>query len=325
MQQRSNSQLVFPQQNGNFQPQQQPQQQQQQQQKLLRLNSGIFQQMSSTSSHAPIVRRVSSGSVRPNSSAPQSQTTTTTGTTTPPPGNNLTMTTTTASLVNSVATLLPVLENIQSQNIHRKLDRSQSEPAKIIQVPQIINSSRYKTELCRPYEESGSCKYGDKCQFAHGSHELRNLARHPKYKTELCRTFHTIGFCPYGPRCHFVHNAEEARPTVAQMQAIQRRPTPLNIAPPFPGSVSGTPSPSSSLSQSPTTSYSSFFSEDNSSMPCDSLSNPSPPPNSSPFAYRPQVTGPRSTSNSPEPNNNVNDDRLPVFNLMGLSLEDLLA
>ncbi|XP_014471862.1 PREDICTED: protein TIS11 [Dinoponera quadriceps] len=83
---------------------------------------------------------------------------------------------------------------------HRKLDRSVSEP-----------TSRYKTELCRPFEESGACKYGDKCQFAHGYTELRNLARHPKYKTEPCRTYHSSGFCPYGPRCHFIHNFEEAR------------------------------------------------------------------------------------------------------------------
>jgi tristetraprolin len=83
---------------------------------------------------------------------------------------------------------------------HRKLDRSVSEP-----------TSRYKTELCRPFEESGACKYGDKCQFAHGYNELRNLARHPKYKTEPCRTYHSSGFCPYGPRCHFIHNFEEAR------------------------------------------------------------------------------------------------------------------
>ncbi|XP_026858385.2 LOW QUALITY PROTEIN: mRNA decay activator protein ZFP36L2-like [Electrophorus electricus] len=75
-----------------------------------------------------------------------------------------------------------------------------------------INSTRYKTELCRPFEENGACKYGEKCQFAHGYHELRSLSRHPKYKTEPCRTFHTIGFCPYGPRCHFIHNAEERRP-----------------------------------------------------------------------------------------------------------------
>lgn len=96
---------------------------------------------------------------------------------------------------------------------HRKLDRSISEPAEKPR-PNQANSSRYKTELCRPFEESGSCKYGDKCQFAHGMHELRNLTRHPKYKTELCRTFHTTGFCPYGPRCHFIHNSEETKKTV---------------------------------------------------------------------------------------------------------------
>nr|ALK28654.1 zinc finger protein 36 C3H type-like 3 [Nyctomys sumichrasti] len=69
-----------------------------------------------------------------------------------------------------------------------------------------VTSERYKTELCRPFEESGVCRYGNKCQFAHGSHELRTLVRHPKYKTEPCRTFHSSGFCPYGTRCHFIHN-----------------------------------------------------------------------------------------------------------------------
>lgn len=100
---------------------------------------------------------------------------------------------------------------------HRKLDRSASEDLingnhhhnSNERGGRGVNSSRYKTELCRPFEENGHCKYGDKCQFAHGMHELRNLSRHPKYKTERCRTFHTIGFCPYGPRCHFIHNEEE--------------------------------------------------------------------------------------------------------------------
>ena len=73
------------------------------------------------------------------------------------------------------------------------------------------STSRYKTELCRPYQEYRVCKYGDKCQFAHGIHDLRILPRHPKYKTELCRTYHSTGFCPYGPRCHFIHSLEEAR------------------------------------------------------------------------------------------------------------------
>ena len=73
-----------------------------------------------------------------------------------------------------------------------------------------VNTSRYKTEMCRPFQENGSCKYGDKCQFAHGLSELRTVTRHPKYKTDLCRTYHASGFCPYGPRCHFVHNLDEA-------------------------------------------------------------------------------------------------------------------
>ncbi|KAJ8414714.1 hypothetical protein AAFF_G00039160 [Aldrovandia affinis] len=75
--------------------------------------------------------------------------------------------------------------------------------------PSSNSSSRYKTELCRTFAESGVCKYGGKCQFAHGADELRDLNRHPKYKTEPCRTFHTIGYCPYGIRCHFVHNNED--------------------------------------------------------------------------------------------------------------------
>ncbi|CAF0778124.1 unnamed protein product [Adineta steineri] len=68
------------------------------------------------------------------------------------------------------------------------------------------SSQRYKTESCRSYHETGFCKYGEKCQFAHGYHEIRSLNRHPKYKTVLCRTYHCTGYCPYGPRCHFVHD-----------------------------------------------------------------------------------------------------------------------
>ncbi|MED6245321.1 hypothetical protein ATANTOWER_001616 [Ataeniobius toweri] len=93
-------------------------------------------------------------------------------------------------------------------------------------VPPMHISSRYKTELCRTFEESGTCKYGAKCQFAHGMDELRGLSRHPKYKTEPCRTFHTIGFCPYGARCHFIHNADEmqAASSAAAPQRQKLRP-----------------------------------------------------------------------------------------------------
>ncbi|KAJ3162055.1 hypothetical protein HDU86_005753 [Geranomyces michiganensis] len=77
--------------------------------------------------------------------------------------------------------------------------------------------SLYKTELCRSWEETGTCRYGAKCQFAHSLSELRGVERHPKYKTEMCRTFWENGACPYGKRCCFIHTDNErapnARPT----------------------------------------------------------------------------------------------------------------
>lgn len=91
------------------------------------------------------------------------------------------------------------------------------------------SSSRYKTELCRSFTENGLCKYGGKCQFAHGPEELRDLNRHPKYKTEPCRTFHTIGFCPYGIRCHFIHNSEEEKKPAYPRSSSSSYSSSLNI------------------------------------------------------------------------------------------------
>ncbi|KAI8367646.1 uncharacterized protein BYT42DRAFT_586977 [Radiomyces spectabilis] len=66
----------------------------------------------------------------------------------------------------------------------------------------------YKTELCRNWREKGQCKYGPRCQYAHGPGDLRKVERHPKYKTQLCRTFQQTGSCPYGGRCMFKHQEE---------------------------------------------------------------------------------------------------------------------
>ena len=94
--------------------------------------------------------------------------------------------------------------------------------------------ARYKTELCRPYEETGECRYGNKCQFAHGGGELRSLNRHPKYKTEFCRTYHTTGFCSYGQRCNFIHNDDERRGPVpvARVQPMPQQ-KPVALPPPL--------------------------------------------------------------------------------------------
>jgi hypothetical protein len=74
----------------------------------------------------------------------------------------------------------------------------------------------YKTELCRSWEEKGTCRYGPKCQFAHGEDEIRKVSRHPKvcscssllygpiltryitqYKTEICRVSYTTSYLDF--------------------------------------------------------------------------------------------------------------------------------
>jgi hypothetical protein len=42
-------------------------------------------------------------------------------------------------------------------------DGSSGTPSKIV---------RKKYEMCKNWKEKGSCRYGDKCLFAHGDHEL---------------------------------------------------------------------------------------------------------------------------------------------------------
>ncbi|XP_013781731.1 mRNA decay activator protein ZFP36L1-like [Limulus polyphemus] len=167
-----------------------------------------------------------------------------------------------------------IFNTCSSGREHQKFDDTISDSAvSIAQAkPSQANSGRYKTEMCRPFEESGTCKYGDKCQFAHGMHELRTLTRHKKYKTELCRTFHTTGLCPYGSRCHFIHYSEEARKTLIcnlqvglqtvrhQENFIPTRPKALSLCSFSLGSA-GDLSPMSSVTGSPT-SLNIFFNDD---------------------------------------------------------------
>ncbi|EPY53755.1 CCCH tandem zinc finger protein [Schizosaccharomyces cryophilus OY26] len=66
----------------------------------------------------------------------------------------------------------------------------------------------YKTEPCKNWQTTGNCRYGNKCQFAHGEDELKEPPRHPKYKSEPCRSFMLYGYCPYGLRCCFLHDEQ---------------------------------------------------------------------------------------------------------------------
>ena len=50
--------------------------------------------------------------------------------------------------------------------------------------------SRMKYESCKNFRETGYCKYGDKCLFAHGAHELtrRGSPTEEKPKVEVKNT-----------------------------------------------------------------------------------------------------------------------------------------
>jgi len=65
---------------------------------------------------------------------------------------------------------------------------------------------KYKTEMCKNWELRGTCKFGDKCCFAHGRDELKaKVLTHIKYKTKPCKQYHQTGYCPYGQRCQYLH------------------------------------------------------------------------------------------------------------------------
>ncbi|XP_033103076.1 thyroid adenoma-associated protein homolog [Anneissia japonica] len=109
---------------------------------------------------------------------------------------------------------------IMSKNLPR--DRALSESANLQQQPRNhqvqpnSNVNRFKTEICRPYEETGSCKYGDKCQFTHLPRSIQQQPQQQptnssRYKTELCRPFEENGSCKYGDKCQFAHGFHELR------------------------------------------------------------------------------------------------------------------
>ena len=65
---------------------------------------------------------------------------------------------------------------------------------------------KYKTELCKNYEMTGTCIYGNSCAYAHGIENLRSkVTNTTAYRSKKCKRFFEKGYCPYGSRCQFQH------------------------------------------------------------------------------------------------------------------------
>ena len=71
----------------------------------------------------------------------------------------------------------------------------------------VTDDTKYKTELCKNYTETGKCNYSKKCKFAHGKQELNEkcLLNKSRYKSKKCNSFFSTSYCPYGARCLFAH------------------------------------------------------------------------------------------------------------------------
>lgn len=81
------------------------------------------------------------------------------------------------------------------------------------------NIDLYKTEMCNSWIVSGSCRYKDKCRFAHGEHELREKLIHEKFKTKMCESILNKVPCKYRQRCRFAHGEHELRAFSISTQA----------------------------------------------------------------------------------------------------------
>ena len=90
------------------------------------------------------------------------------------------------------------------------------------------NNARYKTALCKHFNTPQGCSYGDKCQFAHGQQELKQIdntkinnqnfipqnnkqKNNLNYKIVKCKNWEKDKTCKYGAHCTFAHGDSELR------------------------------------------------------------------------------------------------------------------
>lgn len=70
------------------------------------------------------------------------------------------------------------LPNDREANETLSMDTSENRliGAKGRKLPPVAKSNKYKTKMCRNFMETGKCRYGRVCQFAHGTKELKKYS-----------------------------------------------------------------------------------------------------------------------------------------------------
>jgi len=84
-----------------------------------------------------------------------------------------------------------------------------------------VDDGKYKTEMCKNWIETNQCRYGSKCQFAHGKEELAVFKRSTQRRTKNCRVFYKEKQCMYGSRCMFRHEHRHFDQIMRHYYAVQ--------------------------------------------------------------------------------------------------------
>eukprot|EP00586_Coscinodiscus_wailesii_P000663 CAMPEP_0172481594 /NCGR_PEP_ID=MMETSP1066-20121228/7587_1 /TAXON_ID=671091 /ORGANISM="Coscinodiscus wailesii, Strain CCMP2513" /LENGTH=855 /DNA_ID=CAMNT_0013244041 /DNA_START=305 /DNA_END=2872 /DNA_ORIENTATION=- len=79
-----------------------------------------------------------------------------------------------------------------------------------------FRSAKVKTELCRNFETEKGCPFGDRCNYAHGAHQLKytklidleraGLIDVEIFRTHVCSCWVATGACPFDQRCSGLHD-----------------------------------------------------------------------------------------------------------------------
>ena len=54
----------------------------------------------------------------------------------------------------------------------QKQEAAENPPEMDLNTKSFVERSMYKRDMCKNWTEAGFCRYGTKCQYAHGSDEL---------------------------------------------------------------------------------------------------------------------------------------------------------
>lgn len=97
-----------------------------------------------------------------------------------------------------------VMDGVLVESVAPGCRRSRSFTDGMSRLPSAGASTFYKTEICRAWEDTGTCGFGVKCRFAHGKEELRPTHVPSKIKSEMnmFKTYSSV--VGYSPRNRIV-------------------------------------------------------------------------------------------------------------------------